>query len=222
MSLAQQHPTLSAYGPLAWMLTWGDTVEFHTILRHLTAQLESRPPEFLSEYISGFQTLLLLFSEPVDSSHVLNWMSSLPLPQQSSNQARKHTIPVAYNGADLDTLAREKNMGTGELIELHSGTIYTVATLGFSPGFPYLFPLHPKLHTPRKTTPRPRIEAGSVAVGGSHTGIYSIASPGGWHILGRTEIVLFHPEACKGNPPVADDIFLLKAGDQVEFKPIQP
>jgi inhibitor of KinA len=95
---------------------------------------------------------------------------------------------------------------------LHSGGDYLVHAIGFTPGFPYLGGLPRALHMPRLDTPRERVRAGSVAIGGSQTGVYPVDSPGGWRIIGRTPLPLFRPEA--------DPAALLRPGDRVRFRPI--
>ena len=97
------------------------------------------------------------------------------------------------------------------MIELHADCEYRVAMLGFAPGFPYLLGLDPRIATPRLATPRFRVEAGSVGIGGEQAGIYPRPGPGGWRIIGRTEVVLFDPAR---NPPS-----LLAAGDRLRFVP---
>jgi KipI family sensor histidine kinase inhibitor len=88
--------------------------------------------------------------------------------------------------------------------------------LGFSPGFPYLGELDPRLHTPRLASPRVNVRAGSVAIGGGHTGIYTVDSPGGWNIIGHTPLKIFDP--VRGEPNGPDDaMFWLKPGDRVKF-----
>jgi len=126
-------------------------------------------------------------------------------------------IPVCYggdHGEDLGTLALAHDLAPAKLVELHAAPVYFVGMLGFMPGFPYLCGLDERLVTPRRASPRPRVPAGSVAIGGEHTGIYPLESPGGWHLIGRTPISLFDP-GC--DPPS-----LLLAGDRVRFVPITP
>src|SRR6185437_2640931 len=120
-------------------------------------------------------------------------------------------LPVRYDGADLDPVARETGLTTGELIELHSGGEYTVRFCGFSPGFGYLTGLDRRLWLPRLTTPRPSVPAGSVAIAGEHTGVYPRSSPGGWRLLGRTSAVLFDLDR---HPPA-----VLSPGTRVRFVP---
>ncbi|MGC8484444.1 MAG: 5-oxoprolinase subunit PxpB [Candidatus Baltobacteraceae bacterium] len=122
---------------------------------------------------------------------------------------RTHEIPVRYDGEDLHELASLHDLSVEETIARHLAPLYSVAFLGFAPGFAYLLGLDPQLVTPRRMRPRTRVPAGSVAIGDTFTSVYAVASPGGWHLLGRTESVLFDPE----RRPAA----LLAAGDRVRF-----
>ncbi|MGA2016756.1 MAG: 5-oxoprolinase subunit PxpB [Opitutaceae bacterium] len=124
-------------------------------------------------------------------------------------------IPVCYGGdlgPDLDFVARRCGLDAAGAAALHAGAPYVVHAVGFTPGFPYLGGLPAALHTPRRDTPRARVPAGSVGIGGSQTGVYPVASPGGWQIIGRTPVALFRAD---GNPPA-----LLKPGDRVRFRAI--
>jgi KipI family sensor histidine kinase inhibitor len=135
--------------------------------------------------------------------------ASAPLPEP-----RTVEIPVAYGGVygpDLEAVAALTGYTPDEVAALHSGAEYLVYFLGFSPGFPYLGGLPESIATPRLETPRKRVPAGSVAIGGRQTGVYPMASPGGWRIIGRTPLRLFTPN---GDPPV-----LLRMGDRVRFVP---
>jgi inhibitor of KinA len=131
--------------------------------------------------------------------------------------ARLVEIPVCYGadyGEDLETLARTHDMTAERVVELHTAPTYFVGMLGFAPGFPYLAGLDERLVTPRRASPRARVPRGSVAIGGEHTGVYPVESPGGWHIIGRTPLALFD---LSRDPPT-----LLQAGDQVRFVAIPP
>ena len=124
-------------------------------------------------------------------------------------------IPVCYDddfGLDLEELALVHGISKEILIQLHQETEYRVYMMGFLPGFAYLGTLKDAIATPRKPSPRPRVEAGSVGIAGNQTGIYPVASPGGWQIIGRTPYRLFDPG--KTNP------FLLQTGDTVRFQAI--
>lgn len=166
----------------------------------------------------AFEKILIEFSDvPTYAAHIdafLAWadeqnLSAVPDP-------RVHTIRVRYDGEDLDYVAKRAGLSTDEVVALHCTPVYSVALLGFSPGFPYLEGLDPRIHTPRRDTPRPGIPPGSVAIGGSHTGIYSLPTPGGWNLIGTTDTRLFDLTRCDeaGDPEAA---FLFRTGDHVRF-----
>ena len=124
-------------------------------------------------------------------------------------------VSVVYGGEfgpDIEFVAERNGLSVEEVISLHSGATYTVYMLGFTPGFAYLGGMPEAIATPRLETPRTLAPAGSVGIAGEQTGIYPIATPGGWRLIGRTPLKLFDPER---DPPT-----LLKAGDIVRFVPI--
>src|SRR5205085_6074087 len=117
-------------------------------------------------------------------------------------------------GPDLDQVARQHGLSADDVVRLHTGATYRVYMLGFAPGFAYLGGLPEALATPRRAEPRTVVPAGSVGIGGSQTGIYPLASPGGWQLIGRTPVRLFDA----GHQPPT----LLAVGDVVKFQPIAP
>lgn len=132
--------------------------------------------------------------------------------------ARVVRIPVRYGGTfgpDLEEAARLCGLAPDGLVTLHAAPVYRVHMLGFTPGFPYLGGLDPRIAVPRLASPRTRIPAGSVAIGGEQTGIYPLESPGGWRLLGRTPLRLFDPTPGAARP------FLLAAGDGLRFVPVE-
>lgn len=132
------------------------------------------------------------------------------MPRGGGEKPRKHIIPVHYDGLDLDAVAAATRLSTSEVIARHTAREYTVDLLGFVPGFAYLSELDPLLQLPRRSEPRPRVPAGSVAIAASQTAVYPLDTPGGWHIIGRTETAMFDPAR---DPPA-----LLRAGDAVKFE----
>lgn len=133
-------------------------------------------------------------------------------PIEGTLAPRVVEVPVCYGGdfgPDLDALASHAKLAVPDVIARHTAATYTVAMLGFAPGFPYLFGLDPALHMPRRASPRTRVPAGSVAIGGAQTGIYPSELPGGWQLIGRTPLVLFDAQR---DPPG-----LLMPGDRVRF-----
>ncbi len=132
---------------------------------------------------------------------------------QGADRGSSIEIPVCYDSEfafDLEEVARRAGISSNEVVHLHAAGDYRVHCVGFIGGFPFLGGLSPKLATPRNETPRKEIPAGSVGIGGKQTGIYSVKSPGGWNIIGRTPLRLFDP---RKNPPG-----LLRAGDRVRFR----
>ncbi|WP_440115728.1 5-oxoprolinase subunit PxpB [Paenibacillus sp. QZ-Y1] len=130
-------------------------------------------------------------------------------------QPRTVIIPVCYGGEqgpDLGHVASENGLTPDEVIAIHTSGDYLVHMIGFAPGFPYLGGLSEKIATPRRATPRLRVEAGTVGIGGKQTGVYPIVTPGGWQCIGRTPLSLFRPSE---DPPS-----LLAAGDRVRFESI--
>jgi KipI family sensor histidine kinase inhibitor len=125
-------------------------------------------------------------------------------------------IPVCYGGdfgPDLDALAAYTKLDPQEVVARHARAEYSVAMLGFMPGFPYLLGLDEALHAPRRASPRTRVPAGSVAIGGAQTGIYPRELPGGWQLIGRTPLTLF--DAARTQPA------LLRPGQRVRFRAIE-
>jgi KipI family sensor histidine kinase inhibitor len=120
-------------------------------------------------------------------------------------------IEVRYDGEDLATVAHAAGTTVADVISMHSAAAYTVAFCGFAPGFAYLVGLPPALVLPRRASPRPLVPAGSVAIAGEFSAVYPTASPGGWHLLGRTRQVMFDPHA--------DAPALLVPGAAVRFVP---
>lgn len=129
--------------------------------------------------------------------------------------ARVVTIPVRYggeHGPDLAEVAAALGLRESEVVALHCAQVHRVMMVGFAPGFPYIGPLPSALELPRRATPRTAVPAGSVAIAAGLTGIYPARLPGGWHLIGRTELRMFDPAA---EPPA-----LLAAGDGVRFVPL--
>jgi KipI family sensor histidine kinase inhibitor len=179
----------------------------------LRKTLESENIPQVRDLVSSFATVAVHF-DPADGGLVLDWLKTIPPPRSGANPpsgAALREIPVQYGGPDLAALAAKLNRPESEIIALHSEAEFTVAAVGFSPGFPYLTGLPQALQIPRLSTPRP-VAAGSVAVAGNQAGIYPFESQGGWHVLGRTDVTLF--DAARPSPA------LLTPGDRVRFKPV--
>src|SRR5262249_3041484 len=135
-------------------------------------------------------------------------------PETPEEPGRLHRVPVVYggdNGPDLAEVARTVRLSEAEVIAQHTSVEYSAFMLGFRPGFAYLGTLAESLALPRLATPRVRVPAGSVGIAGRQTGIYPVASPGGWRLLGRTTFATYDPFA---DPPS-----VVAPGDRVRFEP---
>ena len=168
------------------------------------------------ETVPAFASLLVRYDPLLtDYGAVAGAVDALArrLPPPEPGAGRLVTIPVCYGGAygpDLAFVAQHAGLTEAEVVRRHTGRDYRIYMLGFLPGFPYLGGLDPALCTPRLQNPRTAIPAGSVGIGGEQTGIYPVASPGGWQLIGRTPLDLFDPE----RPP------RYAAGDRIRFTAI--
>lgn len=170
----------------------------------------------VQEVIPGMNNITLILRDPQQSAldaieRLQRWWeeSEVQIPE-----SRQVAIPVIYGGEagpDLVVVAEHAGLSIRQVVELHSSTEYVVYFIGFQPGFPYLGGLDSRLHIPRRAEPRVAVPAGSVGIGGSQTGVYPLASPGGWQLIGQTPVALFDPLQ---QPPT-----LLRPGDIVRFVP---
>jgi len=171
----------------------------------------------LLDAIPGARTLFVAFDPRLEGrDSVVRRLRRLARESVAARESRRFRIPVAYgggNGPDLPALARDRGIAPEELARRHAAAEYTVAFLGFSPGFAYLTGLPADLAAPRRESPRPRVPAGSLAIGGAYTAIYPEETPGGWTLIGRSPVRLFDAAA---RPPA-----LLRPGDLVSFDPIR-
>lgn len=212
---------LEPYGPGAWLLRFAEQpgeAAFQAA-QAIRQDLEDDPPPDLLEYVPGYTSILLEFRAGTISTATLDALLAR-LQERLSETIEPgpiREIPVIYDGPDLERVAEHTGLTVGEVRELHAAPLYRVALLGFAPGFPYLDGLPSQLHTPRLDSPRPQVAAGSVAIGGSHTGIYSITSPGGWNLIGSTPIRLFDP--MRALPGQEAAMCWLQPGDRVHFVP---
>ena len=180
----------------------------------LTQRLVDLPD--VVEAIPGMNNITVVLRNPhslaLDAIERLQrwWEESEALEPESRNI----DIPVVYGtaaGPDLGEVARHAGLTEKQVVELHASVDYVVWFLGFQPGFPYLGGLPEQLATPRRDEPRLLVPAGSVGIGGAQTGIYPLATPGGWQLIGHTPLPLFDPHR--------DEPVLLRPGDTVRFIP---
>lgn len=175
----------------------------------LNAALRDDPPPGVVDVVPGEQTVLVVTDPSADLDHLASRLPHLPLPDDAEAGAEPVEIPVVYDGEDLDEVAGLTGLSREEVVRRHSEGAYTVAYLGFSPGFGYLTGLDPALHVARRASPRTAVPAGSVAVAGPYAAVYPSRSPGGWRLLGRTRLRLWDVTR---DPPS-----LLRPGQRVRF-----
>lgn len=175
----------------------------------LFAALRRAKPRGLRDAVPAEASVLLRFDRPIDvptAGALLSGIDIRPLDESSAAEVR---IPVRYDGADLHDVAATCGLSPEAVVALHAGGDYVAAFCGFSPGFAYLTGLSPQLHLPRRPTPRTSVPAGSVAIAGHYTAVYPTASPGGWALIGHTDLRLWDVAA---DPPAA-----IRPGTRVRF-----
>ena len=186
-------------------------VEDLETVHRLHAALRELDPPGIVELVPAYRTVLIV-ADPGEAEALDDLAARLPhleLPPAETVAGETVEIPVRYDGEDLPEVAGLTGLDAEEVVRRHTAPEYTVAFLGFSPGFPYLVGLDPALEVPRRDTPRTSIPAGSVGLAGNQTGIYPTASPGGWQLIGRTDVTLFDPAR---DPPA-----LLAPGTRLRF-----
>lgn len=204
----------------AVLLQLGDVIDaaINARVHALCQRIRTRQPSWLRDLVPAYASIGVFFDpRKVEADVVSEWLREqleAPLANIATDvaQARTVEIPVIYGGdagPDLDSAASELGITPAQLAQRHAAGEYTVAMIGFAPGFPYLLGLDPALALPRLPTPRISVPAGSIGIGGAQTGIYPRESPGGWRLIGRTSRVLFDPSR---DPPS-----LLAPGDRVRF-----
>ena len=160
----------------------------------------------------AYASVLIVF-DPLRTTHAEVQEAVARIPTGARKVARKRVeIPVRYDGPDLANVAALHGISAQRVVELHASAVYSVAFLGFVPGFAYLTGLPEALWTPRLAAPRKVVPAGSVGIAGEQTGVYPIATPGGWQLIGTTDAVLFDA--------TRDPMSLLESGDEVVFRPV--
>jgi inhibitor of KinA len=200
------------------MVYLGDAIDLethHRVLK-LLRMLEAASIPGIRNLHPAYNSLLIVF-DPIELEHAyvrhtvsmcIEEIDSITLPPP-----RVVEIPVHYDGPDLEELAALHHITAQRVVELHSSAEYIVYFVGFVPGFAYLGGLPEELTTPRLETPRKRVPKGSVAIGGSHTGVYPFETPGGWRLIGRTTLEIFDPESA--------ELSRLRIGDLVRFVPVR-
>ncbi len=199
------------------IVEYGDAIspEINIKVRTMAMAIDEEKPVGIVEVIPTYRSLLIVY-DPLATDlksleDALEFMESR-LDQLEISPPRTVEIPVSYGGnlgPDIQFVAQAHNLTVEDVIRIHSGVLYQIYMIGFTPGFPFLGGLPRELHTPRLGTPRPLVPAGSVGIANNQTGVYPVDSPGGWRLIGRTPLSLFNPS--KENP------FLYRAGDMIKF-----
>jgi inhibitor of KinA len=214
-------------GDRAVMVTLGTTIDeaTHRLVRTASMRIDRHPPAGFIDQVPAFTSIAVHYDPVVASrgttkgpyARVVDDLTATlrDLKADQLPPARVVEIPVSYGGSfgpDLDEVARAHEMTPADVVRLHTSGDYLVYMVGFMPGFAYLGGLPAKLATPRRTTPRTVVPAGTVGIGGSQTGVYPLDSPGGWNLIGKTPLAIFD---IKRSPAA-----LLETGDRVRFRPI--
>lgn len=189
----------------------------HALAYAIRQAQSSDPLPGLGEAVPGYVTLLFhydpgLLDYGTIEMYVRRNLANTDVPAHIPHRVE---VPVVYGGEagpDLAFVAGHCGLSEAEVVRIHSSRDYPVYMMGFTPGFPYLGGMDPAIAAPRLSTPRKQVPGGSVGIAGEQTGIYPLDSPGGWQIIGRTQIALFDPDR---EPP-----FLLAPGDLVRFVPM--
>lgn len=214
------YPTLAPLGDRALILRLGQQMhaEMFDAVQAAARYFDRFPLPAMIECVPGISSLTI-FYDPLRATYSEVSAAVLDaLPRIGHSEVappRTVEVPVCYGGplgSDLEFVASHNHLSPDEVIRIHSSATYRVFMLGFSPGFPYLGGMPGQIATPRRPSPRLIVPAGSVGIAGNQTGIYSIATPGGWQLIGRTPLALFLPTE---DPPT-----LLSPGDLVKFVPI--
>lgn len=218
MPLAEPTLQMLDCGESALVVEFGSSIDpaINARVHLLARRLAEAAHAGILETVPTYRSLMVFFDPLILSRTALKQIiaSSCSAPDEihASAASTLTFIPVAYGGEfgpDLAFVAQHNQLSEEEVISLHTSTPCLVYMLGFTPGFPYLGGMSPRLATPRLESPRQTIPAGSVGIAGAQTGIYPVASPGGWRLIGRTPLTLFHPQA--------QQPFLFSAGDYLQF-----
>lgn len=217
-SVTTDCPTIAPLGEAALLMTFGSAMSraLARRLRHIADRIGRASIDGVTDVVTSYTTIAVYVEPTVTTvaeleSRLIPLLSE-PLGDDREVQ-REIVIPVLYDGPDLDAVAAATKLSVAEVIERHSAPQYYAYTTGFVPGFAYLGELDSSLILPRRSTPRQRVPAGTVAIAGAQTAVYPLHTPGGWHLLGTTTMTLFDPHR---DPPAH-----IRPGDLVRFEPLR-
>lgn len=213
-------PSLHPYGDGALIALFDDVIseDSYRRVRGLLEALEADPAPGQEELIPAYTSLVVVFDPAVTDYAAVEREVRIRAARAADSgnpRIRVVRIPVCYEppyAPDLEDVARHAGLSREEVVSIHASGNYLVYMLGFTPGFPYLGGLSPRIAAPRRASPRTNVPAGAVGIADQQTGIYPLESPGGWNIIGRTPAVLFDPSR---TPPA-----LLAPGQYIRFVPI--
>ena len=214
-------PRFFPAGDLALVAELGDTIspEINRRVRSLTGALEQGGIPGVFDFLPTYRSVLVYYDPLlITSGEVEEGIERLLENAEAADTGTRHVVhlPTLYGGdmgPDIAFVAEHSGLDEQQVISIHSATDYLVYMMGFSPGFAYLGGLDERLATPRLQSPRTEIPPGAVGIAETQTGVYPVASPGGWQLIGRTPVKLFDPARER---PV-----LLSAGDYVRFVPLE-
>ena len=217
----QESPALLPCGDQALVVEFGDAIDsdINRRVHDLAYAIEAAGVRGVYDLVPTYRSLLVYYNPMRTSWPELEDSLRSMLAgtgDRVTSTPRVVLLPTLYggeHGPDLEFVAVNAGLTIDEVVKLHSGTDYLVYMMGFSPGFPYLGGLAERLATPRLESPRLEIPAGSVGIAESQTGVYPVASPGGWRLIGRTPLRLFDE--------TAEQPALLRAGDYIRFVPLE-
>lgn len=195
-----------------YYLTFAEGIDLaaNAQMQVLSRRLLAHLPLGVSDIIPSYSRLFIEYDDRLISQNSLKqWLEAHSSQETGSEIAREVRIPVIYDGEDLADISQRTGLSQAEVIRKHSQRSYYVYALGFTPGFPFMAEVDEALQLPRKAIPRATVAANTVAMTDGQTGIYPLRSPGGWNLLGRTQIAVFDPHR--------QEPFLVQAGDRVRF-----
>ncbi len=210
------NPTIKPASDRSIMIQFGSKIsaETHQIVACYTEILLESYNRYIKTISPAYCTILIRLNNDIMINEMISELKSLLKHPIKLNKTTPQTIkiPVCYESEfapDMDKVMKHTGYSNDEIIEKHTSGEYLVYFIGFSPGFPYIGGMDHTLTTPRLKTPRKIVPTGSVAIGGSQTGIYPLQSPGGWNIIGRTYLTLFQTENINNS--------LIKIGNKIQF-----
>ncbi|MBA2745614.1 MAG: 5-oxoprolinase subunit PxpB [Flavisolibacter sp.] len=221
-------PSFSIFplGDQALVVDFGNQMnnDLNRQVHQLYQKLKSKEASFIKDLVPSFSALGIYYDPEIILNEtganetcfdlVASWVEAVVEEEKFTDtfHAREVSLPVCYDfstAPDLDQILKLKDLSHEEFIQLHTEVIYDVYMLGFLPGFPYMGKVDQKISLPRRTVPRKEVPAGSVGIAGRQTGIYPMASPGGWQLIGRTPVKIF--DAANADPA------FFQPGDRVRF-----